>query len=490
MKLDFEKPEVDDGVNGILERGEVADLLFRVYNSGTLRGEGVRFALSTEDTLVSIISEPHFDVAHFNPSSGIVFSVRIQADRHTPWGHTASFLLTTTTLGDAVSVLPFDLQIGNKPVAVINLTTGSPSPEAMMTVLDSLAVPYDLLTEIPEEPVYTALFIILGTGNQTAHHLTTEEGVHLAAFLERGGRIYMEGYSTWYYQDDTPVHPLFRYTAEKIPVYTYPFVYGVPGTFTDGMQFLNTATVNYAIFALYPRGGSTVIMTNGNEETQNMQIAFDGDGYKTIASLPEFGCLDDSTGISTRHALMSEYLGFFDINVTGPWVYFHADRKTICQGAAVEFHDDSYDQIMTREWHFPGGTPEYSALPGPQVTYVEPGNYDVTLTVHDGVNTRTLTKHQYILAYNCVNSPEVTKVPELKVYPNPVTGRCFVSFSATPSGQMTIRLLDHMGRQYLNERIAGEINPYTIEMDLFPSGIYLLVVTGENWKSTVKVIKN
>lgn len=74
-------------------------------------------------------------------------------------------------------------------------------------------------------------------------------------------------------------------------------------------------------------------------------------------------------------------------------------RITECPGEVFEF--DDYSMLLHEGakwlWHFPGGTPEFSSLRNPKVTYQQPGVYDVQLTVTDQFgNSSTKTVPQML----------------------------------------------------------------------------------------------
>ncbi len=78
---------------------------------------------------------------------------------------------------------------------------------------------------------------------------------------------------------------------------------------------------------------------------------------------------------------------------------FTTNTRSICAGASVEFMDQSYHNVVSREWTFPGGTPATSVNETPTVVYGSPGVYPVTLTVSDGTSslTNTMVAHITVL---------------------------------------------------------------------------------------------
>lgn len=75
---------------------------------------------------------------------------------------------------------------------------------------------------------------------------------------------------------------------------------------------------------------------------------------------------------------------------------FEADRTIICAGDQVAFSDMSYSNVTARNWTFAGGNPSTSTDSLTIVTYNTPGNYTVSISVTDGVNTENTSKTSYI----------------------------------------------------------------------------------------------
>ena len=89
--------------------------------------------------------------------------------------------------------------------------------------------------------------------------------------------------------------------------------------------------------------------------------------------------------------------------VSQPMAYPSSDKDIVyCTKDTVYFVDHSIvsDQNVTWSWTFPGGSPPFSALRNPKVTYAQNGSYDVTLTVTDDFGTNTKTIENMITVNN------------------------------------------------------------------------------------------
>jgi len=76
---------------------------------------------------------------------------------------------------------------------------------------------------------------------------------------------------------------------------------------------------------------------------------------------------------------------------------FTCSGNHIIAGGHVNFTDLSIGNIIQWNWQFPGGEPSSSTLQNPQnITYNQPGSFDVILTVSDGTTTSTEIKPNFI----------------------------------------------------------------------------------------------
>jgi len=103
---------------------------------------------------------------------------------------------------------------------------------------------------------------------------------------------------------------------------------------------------------------------------------------------------------------------------------FTASPTELCAGGEVEFTDLSTGGATSWYWEFDGGTPETSTEQNPAVVYASEGNFDVSLTVSDGVNEMTEIKTDYISVLAlptpeiigddlvCINQVSVYSIPE------------------------------------------------------------------------------
>jgi PKD repeat protein len=250
---------------------------------------------------------------------------------------------------------------------------------------------------------------------------------------------------------------------------------------------------NYTAYALYnflPHPPAFGIFTNTDANPRILQIAYDGDDYKTIGSIFEFGSLTDSTPPSERGTLMRRYLDFFDVAPAGPKTLFHCSKNSVCRWNTVDFTDDSFDNVTSWLWEFPGGTPSVSTAQNPSVYYNDAGNYDVKLTVSDGVYLRTITKKKFINVFVCDGLTELTNQPVLFVYPNPAKSLIHLRISEPLQKESKLYIFDFLGRKVMEssfyyENFRGAI---PIDVSSLQKGLYIIKLISEITNVTAKVV--
>jgi len=302
----------------------------------------------------------------------------------------------------------------------------------------------------------------------------------------------MEGYSTWYYLNKTPLHPYFKYSSEKVAPYFYPVLTGVAQTFADSMNFQYVSPIDYAVFSFEPKPPAYATFTNMDITPGNLEIVYDGADYKTIGTFLEFSSLVGTNEPSTRKTLMKRYLDFFQVSTAGPFAYFHVSNVMACTKKAVSFIDDSFDNITSRSWEFPGGTPASSTAINPEVVYQNPGKYDVKLTVSDGLHVKTILRKSYITVEQCTGMEQPASQPEVRIYPNPASEDVKVALPGDIQGSVTITLFDFSGRivKVMQSDASAQNQVFTIGLSDLRRGLYYISIKNSKGLTTRKLMLN
>jgi hypothetical protein len=489
--LSMGQPHLEDGFNNLLEPGEVADLVVEVKNTGSLPAYNAEIQLFSSDTALAVLSQPTLLLDSIPPLSVPGFSFRLKASRSISPGTKIPVQFRMTDTRGVVSNLDFLLQVGKKQVALADLSQKKYSLAAMKTALDSLHVSYDTVAALPfNYEDYSCIFLNLGTEGTGYHTLNYAEASSLVPYLRHHGNLYLESYLTWYYVNNTPLHPWFKYTTGKISSYSYLEIGGVQGTLSDSLAFYYNSPLNHALFSFDPVSPAFATLIDTAVPGRNFEIAHDGSDYRTIGTFLGFAAMVGNGYPSTQENLMKRYLGFFGLNLTGPYPFFHASSVSVCTGKTLEFTDDSFDNVISRSWEFPGGVPATSTAASPVVRYDSAGRFDVKLTVSDGSHTKSILKSGYINAGHCTGIAAPEQGLSFGVYPNPVHGRLNVCIGRTNTGPMCLSLYDLNGRKRLERNFRAVSAGLTFDLDLsgIPGGVYLLVVLSGDHPVTRKVI--
>jgi PKD repeat protein len=389
--LDYDSYYVVDqyGVTGDkLDPGETVDMFIVIKNAGESDASGVIGTLSSNDPFITISSGP---MSYGNVAAGeeAEMSFVVFANESTPAGHIANFDFDIVADLGLTAQAGFSIVVGQIPVLIIDMDGNQNSANRMIEALDDIGVSYTYVNSFPSEDLhlYSSIFVCLGVYSNN-HTLTQAQGQLLASYLNQGGNLYMEGGDTWYYDTQTPVHPLFSINPIADGSSDLSTIAGMAGTFTEGMSYPYNGDNSW--IDRIAAAGSAVLILQNTSPSYGTGVAYEEGSYKTIGASHEFGGLNGD-----RTALMEAYLDFFDLLPATLIPNFLADLTEGCEGMEVAFTDMSLGAVSWL-WTFPGGTPETSAEQNPLITYLESGAYHVTLEVSDGVNNISITKPNYI----------------------------------------------------------------------------------------------
>ncbi len=465
--------------NGSIDPGETVNIAVEILNDGSSDAYNLAAELTSADPFVTIVqgSQPYGNISA--GASGIQ-TFTVSASAATPAGHLAVLDISVEGDMELSASMSFSEVIGHIPVLVIDLDGNGNSADKMLDALADLDVVMEYSQVFPEDlGLYTSIFLCLGVYSDN-HVLTMDEGQKLADYLNAGGNLYMEGADTWYYDSQTPVHPLFSLAATDDGGSDLGTIAGVPGTFTEGMSF-NYSGDNSWIDRIQAMGGAIDIFEN-QSPMYGTGVAYDAGTYRTIAASHEFGGLDDGTSPSTREELMQQYLSFFGFTNTLT-ALFASNTTEVCEMEVVEFFDMSIGDVISWEWVFEGGQPATSTFQDPQVMYAEAGVYDVTLTVSDGTDSHSLTLEDYITVNVCTGVGE-ENFSKIFVYPNPNNGIFILEIQNVLSNFVTIKVLNTLSSVVYHEEnvsVNGSLTR-TIDLSKMDKGMYFLVI--ENYQGS------
>ncbi|MDY0103337.1 MAG: C25 family cysteine peptidase [Lentimicrobium sp.] len=470
--------------NGKADPGETFDLHISILNEGGAPAYNLSGVLSTTDENISI-SLDSINYATIGGNDTLVGVYTVTANPATPSGHVAEFQFNISADGGFASTGSFEIVIGQIPVLIIDLDGNHNSGTVIQSSLNNLSVSSDYVTSWPATiDTYQSVFVCLGVypNNEV---LSGTQGQALADFLNNGGRVYMEGGDTWSFNTATAVHPMFMITGLVDGSGDLQTLNGTDGEFTEGMAFAFGGDNSY-IDRLSPKLNAVSIFKNSSP-VYDATIYFEGSNYKTIGSSFEFGGLTDADLRSVKDSLMLAYINFFELSTAAPLLAnFIASDVEVCENDIITFNDNSAGEVTAWAWSFPGGVPDTSNVQNPEISYPEPGTYDVTLTVTDGVNMNMVTKTGYIIVDYCMGLNDLSLRNQVKVYPNPGNGRFTVELPEL-TGETALKVVSVSGVEVLNTT-TSKSGIHNLQLPDASRGVYILLIDNAQMSKRIKLI--
>ncbi len=336
VSLAYVQVIVDDAAgngNGKLDPGETANLNIYLGNTGTADAYEVLGELSCPDPslVINTSSQTYGEIA---ANGEVMQSFSVTPDIAISPGTEMEFTIDIEAQTGFTAQGMFNLTVGQMPILIIDLDV-SPlnSGPHIFAAIEDLGIGAEYTSSWPENAdLYSTIFVCLGIYPKN-HQLSPSEGSELAAFLNAGGNLYMEGGDTWFYDDQTAVHGMFNINAVADGTSDMDILQGQSGTFTEGMAF-NYAGDNSYMDHIEAVAPAFNIFEN-NAPAYYSGVAFDEGNYKTIGCAFEFGGLANGSGISTRVQLMDEYLNFFGIKKVTDTPSKPVGDDQVCQNSAA-----------------------------------------------------------------------------------------------------------------------------------------------------------
>ncbi len=400
----FAFQEIEGNSNGKFDANEKVRITVYSKNNGNAAVTGTSGLLLSTDPYISIITSSPQDFGDAIPGQVTQASFEVYADESTPPGHPANFVVNLFNNIGVEGTGNFNITIGPIPMLIIDLDGNHNSAPFMREAANQLGVVSELVTEIPADLSYfSSVFVALGVYNSN-RVLSAVEGQQLADYLALGGKVYMEGGDTWYYDPVTPVHPLFGIYALSDGAGNLDSIVGTTGAFAEGLKMKYTGDNNW-IDQLQAVNGASVILQNNNPGF-SCGIARIGNGFKTIGTSFEFGglFLEDQ-----RVELMQKYLDFFEINVPATLTSIaYTLQNNLCNGDTTQMFVN-----------ITGGSGDFTILWTPQTGLSNPNSrqtdaYPEVTTVYTAVITDNLTgvsmSHQImIVVKELPSTPEIVQ---------------------------------------------------------------------------------
>ncbi|MFC2103243.1 C25 family cysteine peptidase [Bacteroidota bacterium] len=481
--------------NGILDPGETGDILVEISNTGSSAAVNVMGDLSIIDPYLTINSSTQI-FGNIDAGASVSKEYSVTAESNTPSGYQVQFDLDISADPTLTTLEQFSITVGQIPVLVLCLDENHSSSPAIMACLDFQNIAYEYATNFPADlTLYKSIFVCLGIYSSN-HELTSSEGQLLADFLAQGGMIYMEGGDTWYYDDQTPVHPMFNITGISDGTSDLGTILGQTGTPTEGMSFSYSGENNW-IDHLGSIAPAEVIFMN-QSPSYNCAVAYDAGIYKTIGASFEFGGLTD--GSSTKDELMEKIIDFFSLAIIPvELTSFNAevDEKGILlkwetateqnnSGFEIEKSSDSKSFIKIGNIDGKGTTAEAQDYSFRDTEVKGEGKlyYRLKQVDYDGTST-----YSEIIEIEFSILP--TKFSLFQNYPNPFNPSTTIKFDIPKETDVVLKIYDALGSEVatlINENLKPGYYKHEWNASQFASGVYFYRIVAGTFVETKKLM--
>lgn len=312
--ISYEISDPTGNNNGKLDAGETANVKVSVKNKGTSPAYTVSGNLVSDYSGVTVTNATqNYGTVAVDASVEKSFTVTVGQD--VPQGKMVNFDIAFSGGQGITGEGSFYAVVGQFPVLIVDLDENHNSGPKMLEAFEANNLPAEYSTSFPSDfTLYTSMFVCLGIySNNTV--LSSGQGQALADFLNSGGKLYMEGGDTWYYDSQTPVHGMFNISASSDGSSNLATINGQTGEFTEGMSFSYGGDNSY-VDQINATGTGFLLFKNSSP-SYGCMVGNEGSNYKTIGASLEFGGLTDGNSPSTKADLMAEIIDFFELNGGG-----------------------------------------------------------------------------------------------------------------------------------------------------------------------------
>lgn len=172
-----------------------------------------------------------------------------------------------------------------------------------------------------------------------------------------------------------------------------------------------------------------------------------------------------------------------------PYSHFSSSSSTICTGQNITFTDVSSKNPTAWNWYFPGGTPSFSSVQNPIVTFSTPGTYSVSLVASNSFGNGT-TYTASIHVDVCTGIQSVSDFNKAIISPNPSRGKFKIEMEneQLKGEKISLEIYNVMGEKIYHSTVQ-QLNNTKIDISEKPNGIYLLIISSDKEKKIIKIQK-
>ncbi len=483
--------------NGKLDPGETATLTIGLKNSGTSEALNVIGTLVTADPYITInTNNLLFGTVDTNATVTKDFSVAASAS--TPTGHNVNFDINFAGNLGITGTGAFHVVVGQIPVLILDLDPNQSSSPKMQEAIQNCDITSETLTSFPADlSIYSSIFVCLGIYSNN-HVLSASEGQLLADYLTAGGRLFMEGGDTWYYDDQTAVHPMFKIQGTADGSGDLTTVQGQANSLGAGMTFSYNGENSYIdrLTAIAP----AIVAFKNPTVNYACGISYNAGTYKTFGTSFEFGGLVNGASPSLRDSVMGRILTFFDLmGVPVELVSFSADMKeasiTLTWETATETNNSGFDIQRSSD----GKTFTSIGNIKGNGTTTEKQRYSFTDNQLTGSGTMYYRLKQVdyngTYAYSEVLDVEYSAIPlEFSLsqnYPNPFNPETTIKFALPKNADVTLKVYDALGSE-VETIVSQQLEPgyytYKWNSSKYASGMYIYHIQAGEFTAVKKMM--
>lgn len=463
-------PVVLDYDNYTADPGEEVAVVFGLYNPGNADAGMINATLTLDSPFAALTSSSSLLPGQLNAFALKRIAFQMKVNDNTPSGTLIPITLHVSSEHAGTKTETYVLDLGMPQIMVIDKDKNQNSAVHIASALEQINLSCEMVESIDTLlNDYKVAFLSLGFFIQN-HRITPYEDSLLVAFLNNGGKLYLEGGAFFKQDPETNLRGKLGVTGlTQAWIKPADTLIGVEGTPMEGFKidYRGDSFRGENLIALEP----AVTWMSDKNSGLNFVVALDSGTYKTIASTVEFGgfFMYDSPG---RTELIRRYLDFLDFPTTPLCVTFQSSAHQLCPGNSVSF-TSTYSRLpVTWSWSFPGGTPDTWNGPLPEIQYTSPGTYDVILTASDGIENNTFFIENMITVNECLGIQEVN-THRLKIYPNPANENLTIE-SESIVGLAEISLLDSKGMEVFRQIIHSDNHNIKVSLPQLKAGFYIL----------------
>ena len=262
--------------------------------------------------------------------------------------------------------------------------------------------------------------------------------------------------------------PSLEVTYIELPVADF---YGTP---TSGTAPLTVQFFDQSINS--PTSWSWNFGDGNTSSQQNPSHTYINPGNYTVS-------LTSSNSYGSDNETKSNYI---HVDGPSPVADFYGAPTSGTAPLTVQFYDQSINSPTSWSWHFGDGN--IASQQNPSYTYINSGNYTVSLTATNSYGSDTEAKYNYIVAPSGIE--DIDFISFISIHPNPNTGEFVIEIEFTKPTDLDIELLNVIGQVIYEENLNKYAGAYKKSIDVGnnETGIYILQLITEKGTINKKII--